>query len=480
MGVSLHNSISSSYQTATAVAPQTEKTSFKSALATFRNLEKGAKEAIPPVKKIAVNPPSQKLPPPPPLSKGPDAVLPTPPPPSQSKTVEETLTGKVQALTKMAASTMITGLNQAMGWFIPQKPTNESPAVVKTEAEEIQNRSGHLWICTGRKPDKFGGYIYNFKLRNEYDDVTKSDDLQAHKKAIDEKNDQIFPAVERSGIDLLALDPKADTEKALDQLTKKTIDATARFLYQSTPEAFRFLISENQIKASLILGISEIRQGIVEQMKEQSQLGKLGYEMECRQDGVYLNLPDREALLGRWEQLRKELPELPKLDLVSSEGIASDLDFIEAYLKHDALLSTGKEFVHDSLVHLVPTLSEIMSSGKNGTPSYKAKKEEITKKITEIYQKIISAEKQIGKWAFTEDQRQTQTFKKVETSLSALVDTIAAAETKAGKTLASDFGNFNKAIWENPMWRPYLENRYGFYSTLDNQVSDLWKKIDAS
>ncbi len=454
MRVSLHNSTSSSYQTAAAVAPQ--KDSFKSALATFKNLEKGATEATPPVKKIVVNPPSQKLPP--------------PPPPPESKTAVEA--GKVQALTKMAAPTMITELNQAK-----QKQTNECPAVVKTEAEEIQNRSGHLWICTGRKPDQFGGYIYNFKLRNEYDDVTKSDDLQAHKKAIDEKNDQIFPAVERSGIDLLALDPKADTEKALDQQTEKSIDQIVKSTFQSVPEAFRSLFSEEQIRASLIQQKSELRKGLVEQMKQQSQLVKLGYEMECRQDGVYLNLPDREALLGRWEQLSKERPELPKLDLVSSEGIASDLDYIEAYLKHDALLSTGKEFVHDSLVHLMPTLDEIMSSGINGTPSYKAKKEEITKKITEIYQKIISAEKQIGKGAFTEEQRLT--FKKVETSLSALVDTIAALHTQAGKIIVYGFGNFNQAIWQSPMWRPYLENRYGFSFTLDNQVSKLWEKIDA-
>jgi hypothetical protein len=60
-----------------------------------------------------------------------------------------------------------------------------------------------------------------------------------------------------------------------------------------------------------------------------------------------VQLPGRENLLQRWENLRKDCNYLPPLSISSSEGIASDDKFMDSYIKHDFLLSTGEEFFHE-------------------------------------------------------------------------------------------------------------------------------------
>lgn len=81
-----------------------------------------------------------------------------------------------------------------------------------------------------------------------------------------------------------------------------------------------------------------------------------------------LTLPDREALLGNWRVEMEKDPTLQDFDILDSAGVATDLAFIEAYMTHRALLSDGKEFIHDHLNHVgifIQSLLLFRKLGKN-------------------------------------------------------------------------------------------------------------------
>lgn len=98
---------------------------------------------------------------------------------------------------------------------------------------------------------------------------------------------------------------------------------------------------------------------------------EIGYKTESTRDGrLILYLLDKDALIANWNKYCTKNPELklPPLDIVDGEGIAGDLEFVEALLHHDALLSRGKEFVHDSTAHIIPTLQRIVDAAKTKNP----------------------------------------------------------------------------------------------------------------
>jgi hypothetical protein len=80
-----------------------------------------------------------------------------------------------------------------------------------------------------------------------------------------------------------------------------------------------------------------------------NKLSFLGYEK--KDDRLYC--PDKEALLNGWS---KEFPER-ELKILDSNEIFSHIDFVQGYIDHDVIFSNQKEFVHDQIFHLAPTLN---------------------------------------------------------------------------------------------------------------------------
>jgi hypothetical protein len=162
------------------------------------------------------------------------------------------------------------------------------------EKKAIDEHTGGLWRCISRYPDPSGvGYLYEFMLKPEYKDASRM-------KA---KLDAIYPADESM--------PK---------------DAILNF---NCPPGDK---KEDLVKF----------------------FNALGYSSRQQEHNVFMTLPDREALLHRYETFSKEHKDkkLPELSITSSPGIASDLDFVRALIQYDALLFTGKEFVHDHNAHI--------------------------------------------------------------------------------------------------------------------------------
>src|ERR1700733_2701637 len=117
-----------------------------------------------------------------------------------------------------------------ISWMMNQ--LQEKTVSAAETPDPIAQKQGEIWECIGRTSDEYGGYIYHYKLRDEYDyeyhtlrawftyDATsgqwgetgarfkeqedKTDWVRA--KAYNKKNSEIFPATERAKTCLLVLD----------------------------------------------------------------------------------------------------------------------------------------------------------------------------------------------------------------------------------------------------------------------------------
>ena len=106
----------------------------------------------------------------------------------------------------------------------------------------------------------------------------------------------------------------------------------------------------------------------------------------------YINDPKcKEILLNK---LRTEEKYPPNLDIISSEGIATDVQYIKAYLSHDVLLSSEKEFMHDQFAHVIPTIRLMFVKRVSG---YQKLKAQISKLIDQTYRPLPARKGLAGK-----------------------------------------------------------------------------------
>src|SRR5476651_1838468 len=151
------------------------------------------------------------------------------------------------------------------------KVTNIAELKIQQEQLAIAQKQGELWECTGRKPDQYGGNIYSYILKKEYDLELRTNDSEndmlSHGlkyDAVREKFSEIFPAIE----------PRSLKE------ARESIKTIQKF--------------------------------------------DLGYGIT----GNILQVPDQEALEARFEKTRTKCNarsfEIAPLKIASSEGVADD------------------------------------------------------------------------------------------------------------------------------------------------------------
>lgn len=214
------------------------------------------------------------------------------------------------------------------------------PPSIQHVNTEASKHSGALWHCLFRATDLFAGYRYTFRLKEEYDDVTPQDPQirQNRRLAALQKRKEIVPAGEYLGSEIRYFTPEC--------------------LYAPSFQA-------------------------------------LGYEMKVQKEGVFLVLPDKEAILSRWKFLKISRRELPNLKILSHPGLADDHTFIKAFCSHDALLSCSSHFIHDHF-HLLRTLILMFDSGRDDNPTYGHERRRLVKLIKQAYRPIQQAEKLLG------------------------------------------------------------------------------------
>jgi len=298
------------------------------------------------------------------------------------------------------------------------KVTNIAESKIQQEQFAIAQKQGEFWECIGRKPDLERGYIYSYTLKKEYDLELRTDNVENDRFSVAEKYDaihekfkEIFPAVEPRSLE--------------------------------------------EARASI----------------KPIQKFDLGYDIQ----GNVLLVPDQEALDARFEKARTNVLatfEIAPLKIASSEGVADDLSFLDAYLKFDVLLSTGREFIHDHFAHLISTLYWMLSSYQ-----YAPERQRLRENVKRVQTLIINAEKFIDKKSDPGERKYFNShLLKIKTSAGSMVDRIwVLNNTHSSMNIsfnpyASDFiGGF-----QGPNWGNFYEKKFGENVT-KSKLDHLWE-----
>lgn len=316
---------------------------------------------------------------------------------------------------------------------------------------ETAKRSGELWECIARKPEKEGGYTYTFRLKDEYDDVTSTDPKRA--KAAKDRMDAILPAAEKRGLEVLPFCADPDSKRYFNFIANRKV---AEHLKEN-PEDWH-------LREELRRKIYNQNASLYKQTLQATiAIKELGYEAEFKRDGVYFHCPDKEVLEARWEKLREKRPRLPQLDIVSGEGIADDMAFVESFLAHDALLSSGKEFLHDQFQHVIPVLTMLLSS-KDAKQEYQKEKIRLIQLVGQVYRQVMIVEHLLTEE--TDDKNvllARSKINEIKALLGALVDT---ASNSPSMSVSQYFnkGNMDMLIAlliSNSAWKQYWQKRFG-------------------
>jgi hypothetical protein len=159
----------------------------------------------------------------------------------------------------------------------------------------------------------------------------------------------------------------------------------------------------------------------------------------------------------RYNQLRATRYEkLPELSIVSSSGIASDNDFVKALVENDGLISNGKEFIHDQLLHITPLL--IMA--RNGSEFFKETKQAKIDWIQSYVLKLSIIKKGDSNLIPQEVSAELQkNLPILETLLGAVVDLMASKVRNKSKDIGEIIFDFQDII-SSSMWLAYFKKRY--------------------
>lgn len=188
---------------------------------------------------------------------------------------------------------------------IPDMTREQSAALVEKKLD-ISQKEGVLWECVDRTPGPHGGFIYQFKMKEEFL-IRNSDEWDDKTPARAAVLEAASPAIELAEDDLTLWD------FLMDPKTK--------------------------------------------QVRE--ELAFLGYHQSADVECI-LSIPDKTALENGWSKLRNDRPSLPELKIADSKGIADDVSFLTCLTKNDVLVADGKEFMHDSTVHVLPVLLRML------------------------------------------------------------------------------------------------------------------------
>lgn len=337
---------------------------------------------------------------------------------------------------------------------------------------DIARVSGVAWQCVDQIDESDDGVIYKFKLRKEFDFITKESlDIEI---IYQKKMKEIFPAVEVVNYDiLLLLDPNTDHATKIDYMLKRMMLSPTRI---NEDKRHPFNVSFPNPAHSL--AYTEKLKPLAEKMLENFELlNRLGFKVHFETNpgmlpflfdhrGVYVSLPDRETLLFRWDQERQRNPNLPEISLEPSEGIADDLTFITNFFDRGITISDDKEFVHDLLSHVLPYLLMILegiTQSRNVVEDYKALKIEMRTFIDNC----LNAERLIdeGKIDVPDDVKAKllQNREQLHTIFGAWVDEVSASSeaTRHLDVVHTDpTFNIMSILLVSNHWEKYFKKRY--------------------
>ena len=179
--------------------------------------------------------------------------------------------------------------------------------ITLTRDNTSDEKGGNLIDCIGWRASPNEGRFFFFKFKDQFNIINPQGSRKEIEKAVKEKTDEIFPAVEPQ-----------------DKLELKTI-------FIKKLQSFGYIFFNDSKKPSYFSTSDSIH---------------------STQDNMYFCLPDEKAIA----ETLKKYPGVTPIKILHCDEIISPLKFIETLCKYDIVLSSGKEFIHDSIFHLAPAL----------------------------------------------------------------------------------------------------------------------------
>jgi len=325
------------------------------------------------------------------------------------------------------------------------------------ERFKIKEKKSGLWNCFGRTIDPVSnGFLYQFSFKSEYQFFD----------ALEIKQTEIFPAIEMSAEAVhLQFNENAIAarihvkEQILKDIEKKISQAKINNNNPGFYTGFQFQVALDRLDREKRVVESELK-ALNFSLKAVSFLNEIGYKTDNSTGEIVLTLPDHEFLMFYYNRVRKEQKNLnlPKITLASSNGIASDLEYVFALMKHDGLLSNSTEFVHDHLQHIYVLMKKAYLTGSRYT-EIRGQDLKIAKKILEkVFRAKFELQKDESTVFFQFERELLQgNIRLIETLLGALIDSLS---TKDFTEEASEIFTF-KDILSSFEWQTYLFKRYG-------------------
>lgn len=295
--------------------------------------------------------------------------------------------------------------------------------------QEMRGRTSALWECIDSFPSRLGGRIYRYVSKKEGDDFTDPDEGG---ETAEEINARLYPAIEPSALAVSTF----IIRKNFSLWLQNTMLAFEERLKERD---FSFFQDED-LKDLVQKKLEPIKKELTKAQKDAHLLKKLGFRVFTRdsydetllsvsflrkekaldlQGDIFCDLPDLEALQQGCLRNR----DLEIVDLVSSKGIANDLDFFFSWIHSDGLLSNEKEFVHDIHVHLISSIRISLDLKKSGF-SYQKEKFRIVKLALLLFRRYEMA-RDIAEAVSLEDRLCIQkNHGKMKVLLGVLIDTI--------------------------------------------------------
>ena len=243
---------------------------------------------------------------------------------------------------------------------------------IANELQIIEEHSGHLWRCIGRKPSLVGkGWIYQFQIKEEFSPFNPN-----YQQLTEEKLNEIFPALEESWD---SIDNMVKQNHYYNFFSENKIGS----IFKAIVEQWK-INPDDRYYYSLIKSDSNLKNTLESVLKNEvkesvdrsnalmktivSILNQLGFNNQIGvrdgKENFLLECPDCEALIDGWLRVQNNYPELhlPNIKIIDSRGVASDRRFIESYRRADIFISSDREFLHDITNHAIQIISLIISS----------------------------------------------------------------------------------------------------------------------
>ncbi len=149
------------------------------------------------------------------------------------------------------------------------------------------------------------------------------------------------------------------------------------------------------------------------------------------------------------------------------------MKFFQGNLKCDALLSTGPEFVHDHLLHILPTIEQLYNH-----PGQRGK---LIKQFALGYRTLILAQKRFEERGPHQREQLDKFHEKIEMAqvgLSIYVDTTTSVPEEELSKGEFALRNFMVSLWNGKNnWSGYLEKRFTIKKMQNLKIERFWHQL---